>query len=125
MVPIDLIFSCLSQHVSGLLFFMPKPTCFRSCLFLRLSQKASGLIFFILNPTCFRSFLLYSILKGLFIKVNFNVIDYFLLKGLISGLLQSILESPCGIPTWNPHVESLFGILARNKDYGKFFRLKF
>ena len=67
----------------------------------------------------------FYILKGLFIKVNFNVIDYFLLKGLISGLLQSILESPSEIPAWNPHVESLFGILAWNRDYGKFFRLKF
>ena len=63
------------------------------------------------------------ILNGLFIKVNINSTDFSLLKGLISGLLQSILESssgipmwnpyvesPCGIPIWNPYVESLCGI---------------
>ena len=53
----------------------------------------------------------YFILNGLFIKVNINVTDFSLLKGLISGLLQSNLESPCGIPEWNPHLESLFGYL--------------
>ena len=81
------------------------------------------------------------ILNGLFIKVNINLTDFSLLKGLISGLLQSILESSsgipmwnpyveslCGMPTWNPlwnpYVESLFGIPARNRNYGKFFRPK-
>ena len=64
------------------------------------------------------------ILNGLFIKVNINVIDFSLLKGLISGLLQSILESPRGIPMWNPYVESLFKIPPWKRDYGKFFRLK-
>ena len=50
------------------------------------------------------------ILNGLFIKVNINLTDFSLLKGLISGLLQSILESSSGIPMWNPYVESPYGI---------------
>ena len=90
--------------------------------FLCLSQQASGLIFFYAKANMFQVFSL--LLNGLFNKVNINVTDFSLLKGLISGLLQSNLESPCGIPKWNPHVESLFGIPAWISDYSKFFRLK-
>ena len=61
------------------------------------------------------------ILNGLFIKVNINVTDFSLLKGLISGLLQSNLESPCGIPEWNPQVESPSGIPKWNPHLESLF----
>ena len=89
--------------------------------FLCLSQQASGLIFFYAQANMFQVFSL--LLNGLFNKVNINVTDFSLLKGLISGLLQSNLESPCGIPKWNPSLEYLRGLEITANFSGSKFKM--
>ena len=113
MVPIDLIFSCLSQHASGLVFFMPKPKGFRS-------------YFFKLKPTCFRSFLIYS--KDSLLRSTSMLLTIFCSKDSFKVYFKASwnphVESPPGIPMWNPCLESWLGIEIMANFSGSNFNMQ-
>ena len=94
-------------------FFTPKQKGFRS-------------YFFILKPTCFRSFLLYS--KDSLLRSTSMLLTIFCSKDSFQVYFKASwnphVESPPGIPMWNPCLESWLGIEIMANFSGSNFNMQ-